>query len=144
MFPLILLNIVNFTKSVNLTINKCSNNIDEALNCTQRMVSVRIDHRCFFIKICKNFIVSVTLLKILVSSFVTSTNKINSTIFSRYRSWIKWYFKFHLNWSFFKIRVMNFENICKLLIPLERMNSTGNTWLKTVFNIIINSKICFD
>ena len=144
MFPLVLLNVVDFAESVDLAVHECSYNVDETLNCAQGVISVRIDHASFFIEIGEDFVVSVTFLKVLVSSLVASTNQINSTVFRCDRPGVKRNLEFHLNWSFFEFSVVNFENVSEFLVPLERMNSTWNSWLETILNVIVNSKVCFD
>jgi len=44
------------------------------------MICVRENHACLLIEVSENFIVSVALLKVLVSSLVAATNEVDASI----------------------------------------------------------------
>lgn len=81
LLPLILLNIIDLAEAVNLAVDESADDINKALNGAKRVVSVREDHACLFIEVSEDLIVSVALLKILVSPLVTTTDEINTSIF---------------------------------------------------------------
>lgn len=139
--PLIFLDIIDFAEWVNLAIDESSNDVDEPFDSTKRMISMREYHRRFFIHVSENLIVSIAFLQVLVSSLVAASNQVYTSIFCCNWSWVKWYFKLHLNWSFFEFWVMNFKNISVLLIPLEWMNSAWHTWMERVLDVVINSEV---
>ena len=119
LLPLVFLDIIDLTEPVNLTVDERANNIDESLDSTERVVSVREDHRGLFVHIGENFIVSVTFLQILVLSLVAAPNQVDSSVFSGNRSGVKGHLELHGDGSLFKLRVVYFEDICIFLIPLE-------------------------
>ena len=82
MLPLVLLDVIDLTEAIDLAVDKSSNNIDEAFNCAKRVISMRIDHAGFLVKVSENFIVSVALLEVLVSSLVAASDQIDSSILS--------------------------------------------------------------
>ena len=36
---------------------------------------------------------------------------------------------------------MNFEYVCILLVPLERVDSARHAWVERVLNVVVHSKI---
>lgn len=77
------------------------------------------DHACLLIEVSENFVVSVALLKVLVSSLVAATNEVDTSILSGNGSGIERHFKLHLHWSLLKLLVVHFENVGIFLVPLE-------------------------
>ena len=105
LFPLIFLDIVDFTESIDLAIHKSANYIYVPFYGTKWMVSMWINHLSFFIKIGKYFIVSVACFQILIASFVASTNQVDATVLSCNWSWIERNLTFHWYASLFKFLV---------------------------------------
>lgn len=105
LFPLILLNIIDFTESIDLAIDKSANNIYVPFYCTKRMIGMWINHLSFFIKICKYLIVSEACFQILIASFVASANQIDASVLGCNWSRIKRNFTFHCYLSLFKFLI---------------------------------------
>jgi hypothetical protein len=39
---------------------------------------------------------------------------------------------------------VNLEDISVFLIPLERVNSAGNTWVEAILDVVVNAQVCLD
>jgi len=141
LLPLIFLNVIDLTKPIDLAVNESAHNIDEPLDSAQRVVGMREDHRWFLIHIGEDLVVSVALFEVLVFSFVATADQVDAAIFGGDRSWVKRHFELHRNRPLLELRVVDFEDISVLLVPLERMDSARDAWVEWVFDIVINSQI---
>lgn len=98
-----------------------------------------VNHGGLFIEISEDLVVSIAFLKVLISSLVAASDEIDATILSGDGPGVQRYLKLHLNLLFLKFLIMNLENVGVFLIPLERVNPAGNTRLKAIFNVVIDS-----
>jgi len=80
LLPLIFLNVINLAEPVNLAVYESAHDVDEPLDCAQRMVGVGEDHRGFFVHIGEDLVVSVALFEVLVLSFVASADQVDATV----------------------------------------------------------------
>ena len=119
LLPLVLLDVVDLTEAIHLTVDERADDINESLHGAQRVVGVRIDHGGLLVELRKDLIVSVALLQVLVSSFVAASNQVNAAILSGNGSRIEGHFDVHLHSSLVKHLVVHFVNVRVLLVPLE-------------------------
>ena len=97
------------------------------------------DHLGLLLHRLEDVVILVALLQVLVSSLVAATDKVDATVLGCDRSGVQWDFKVHLYESLFELRLMHFEYVCKLLVPLERMYSSWYSGSKAILDIVINS-----
>ena len=119
LLPLIFLDVINLTESIDLRIDECAYDVNISFNGTKRMICMWVNHAGLFIEVGEDFIVSPALFQVSGPSLITSTNEVDTTVFYGNRSGIKRHFKVHLDVSFLEFLVMDLENIGIFLVPLE-------------------------
>jgi hypothetical protein len=136
---LVLLDVIHLTEAINLAIDESSHHIDEAFDSAQRVICVRVNHAGLLVKVRKDFIVPIALLEVLISPLVASTDQVDAAVFGGDGPGVEGHFELHGNWSLLELLVVNLENVRILLIPLERVNSTGYARMEAVLDVIVNS-----
>lgn len=124
--PFVFLAVVSFRVAVNSVVNEWPNNVDEWLNGTKWVISMRIEHVWFLFEPVEDLIITVTFVQVLVLSFDKATNQVDWTTLYCYWSRVKWDFLVHSNHSLFKLSSFDSVNLCESLVPLEGMKSLSD------------------
>jgi hypothetical protein len=142
--PFVLLTVILLTVAENLVVNKGTNYIEEALDGTDRVISVRIVHTSYLKKSPEELVVAVATLKIHIHGLEVSTCQINSTSLNRNRARVKGNFVLHGNRSALELTCFNLIDLGAALVPLEGVESLNPGCTKTVFSIKVYSQVRFN
>jgi len=140
-FPLILLTVILLTIAEDLVVDKCADNVKEALDGADRMISMGVVHACDLEQRSKQFVISVATLKVHVHCFEISSSQVNSTCLDRNRARVKWNFMLHSHGSSLKLTCFHFVNLGASLVPLKRVKPLNPGRAKAVFGVKVNSQI---
>ena len=105
---------------------------------------MRVDHARLLIQQGEDFIVTVTLLEVLVAPLVAATDQVDAAVFSCDRSRIQRNVDLHLDWPLFERLRVHLVDVGILLVPLERMHSGWDARLKTVFDVVVDAQTRLD
>lgn len=144
LLPLILLDVVDLAEPVDLAVDEGADNVDVALDGAEGVIGVWVNHLGFLIESGKDFIVSVAVFQVLVSSLVATTDQVDAAVLGGDGPGVEWYLKLHLNGPLFELGVVDLKDVGVLLVPLERMHSAGDTRLEAVLDVVVDPEVGFD
>ena len=142
--PLVLPNVVNFTRAKDLAVHEAADNVDEAFKTANRVVSVRVNHASLLVEQGEDLVVSVALLEVLVSSLVAPADKVDTAILGGDASRVQRHVQLHLDSPLLERLRVDLVDVSELLVPLEGVHSGGDARLEGVLDVVVNSQVGFD
>lgn len=130
--------------SVDYIVHKGAHHINEAINATNGVISVRFIHIGHFDHGAEDLIIPETRVQVHIVVLYVAASQVDSARLRRNAPRIQGHLKLHIDLLFLEYSSFDSENLTASLIPLKRVQSLRQLRTKTTLNVVIDSQILLD